>query len=309
MDEQKLIVGPVPSGWMQRCILIAPCAEYEAWLAAITAASIEQGFELVVIHGETVAPVEGDDPRVFLSTNKKFLFPTDNAEIAVIYVNTPSAIDATARLTGSDTINIYTVMDASTLLVDALTFPNARLVTDQGLRDAGSTLELLPGLVVKPPPHTPHAPVNDIEQAGIAALAIFADGLPPVQAACDWADELFFFDMRRHELRERLTLIDITGGPRMLANGSHITLPAGEWEVVVDIALNQDAAEHDLVIEWGTLEEGSTLEVAPGRPGLYRVTLSYVWTQTARAELRIRLAEGAMGGEFEFINARVTRIG
>ncbi|WP_150125923.1 hypothetical protein [Brevundimonas sp. LM2] len=296
-----------PHGWMMRCVLITPSFDYEAWLAALHYGALEAGLEMIVNHTGDLEPGSTEDRRLIVTTNKKFLNPAPDAHIAVIATGLVGAVAKTCELTGGS--GIYAVIDAAELVVDALNYPNANIITEEATA-AGRALEILPGLRVVAPTPSSGDMLGPVESAGAKALLLYANGLPDVGTSSEWLPQLFFYSPRREKQRERITSLDITGGPGLLVNGPQISLPPGRWEITVQFTLDDDAARYELALEWGGLPDHFvTMSVKPNHGGLFRAVMSFETDRSVRSELRIRLTEGALHGQFEFLGAQVRRTG
>lgn len=298
---------PKAAGWMQQCILITPSAEYPDWLAAIQSACVLSGKEMVVHHGDPIGPVEGNvDQRVFVTTNERFLLPHSQSEICVIATGISGSFRKTEELTGGSGLHAF--MDASALIVQGLTYPGARVVTDNILANPCNQTTLLHDLKVQAPTITPQAPSSNLEAAAQRALTLFDRGLPAVGATAALDPELFFIETKRSELRERVTVLDITGGPRLLLNGPQITLPKGKWRATIRFAVDEDASRYGLRFEWGRMDDVSTTKLKTMTPGVFELSIEQTLAESARCEFRVQLTQGAMHGSFEFFGVRVTKV-
>ncbi|CAN5374771.1 hypothetical protein BH10PSE1_BH10PSE1_11010 [soil metagenome] len=293
-------------GWMKQCILITPSAEYEQWLVAIQSATKLAGKEMVLHHGLELDRGAGFDRCVFVSTNKKFLEPSADAEVCVIATGLSGAINKTEELTGGS--GLYAVIDTGALVVEALTYPGARVITDATIRSAPVPVLLLHDLSVEPPSITRQHPSSDLERAGQQALSLFENGPPLVGATTEFMPEIFFIETRKRELRPRETLLDVTGGPRLLVNGPQITLTPGLWQATIRFSVDEDSARYGFRFEWGSMEDVTAVNITPKASGVFDLTIQHPFVQAARSEMRVHLTEGALHGEFEFLGVRVVKI-
>ncbi|CAN5331904.1 hypothetical protein BH10PSE2_BH10PSE2_07590 [soil metagenome] len=295
-------------GWMRRCIILTPSAEYEAWLAALHEGAVASDLEVVLHHGVEDFQLEDDDRRIFVSTQKKFLRPAPDGYICVIATGVKGAVRKTAEITGA--AGHYAMMDAAQFLVDSLTYQSSLLITDDVVdRAQERRVEVLPGVIVQAPQPMSMAVGDAFDRASADAFGIFASGLPPVGSTASWPPELYFYATRREPQRERIAAIDLTGGPGLLVHGPQIALPAGEWELTASFTVDESASKYKFLFEWGSSEDFVSFSSAPAQSGQFQVVMTHIIGQPFRASIRIVLTEGALDGTFEFLGAVLRRTG
>lgn len=124
-------------------------------------------------------------------------------------------------------------------------------------------------------------------------------------ATLHWPPEKFRYDMREAEKRERVQCMDIAGRMRALFWGPYDILQPGLWRVTARFSVDRWACRHLYHLNWGATADFVTFEFTPGKAGVYEVSAERLWKEPEKAELRIILAEGALGGTFEFYGAYV----
>lgn len=292
-------------GWMQRCILLTPSAQHDAWIERLRDTVSMAGFELLVVHDHNHGPVQGEDRRIVLAADARLLRPTMDALVCVILTDVQTSVRQTTILTGATGLNA--VIDASRFLVDAVSWQGARLFTDAEIARNASQVEIFPGIVVQAPPIAGGLEETVVEAEAGRALQIFADGEPPVGAVSEWGLPLFHFDSRRPD-RARPEVMDTSGGPRFMAMGPGIALPPGKWQATVRFSVDDAAARHHFRLDWGVFDDMLLHPVVPPGSGIYDLSVSRQIARGDRVELMMVLTEGSMGGTFEFFGAKVERL-
>lgn len=120
-----------------------------------------------------------------------------------------------------------------------------------------------------------------------------------------WPPEMFRYDMREAEARERIQKMDIGGRARALFWGPYEPLPSGLWTATARFAVDRWACRHTYRLEWGATADYAMFEFKPGKAGVFEVSAERAWSVEEKAELRIILTEGTLGGVFEFLGAEV----
>lgn len=128
----------------------------------------------------------------------------------------------------------------------------------------------------------------------------------PVELA--WPPELFSYDMREAERRERVQGMDVAGRARALVWGPYKRLAAGRWQATARFTVDRHSCRHTYRLEWGASRKYATYEFRPGRAGIFEVSAEHSLAAPIETELRIILTEGSLGGHFEFQGARVRRL-
>jgi len=136
-------------------------------------------------------------------------------------------------------------------------------------------------------------------EGGLSAM----DNLTPKpDVALHWPPEKFRYDMREADKRERVQRMDIAGRARALFWGPYEELPPGLWRATARFAVDHWSCRHTFRLEWGATADFVTFEFRPGKAGIYEVSAERVWNETEKAELRIILTSGALGGMFELLS-------
>lgn len=294
MTEQK-------QGWMNRCIILTPSASWSDWVNRIAAAAERHNFKLVVFHDDCQEVLGPDDDRIFLTSNPKFIQPAPTAHVALIVVDAQTAAPQTSVMTGAQGRDA--VVDASRLLVETLLTPASCIVTDRSLALKGRQVELFPGFLIEAPEPAMLEAQSDLDRASAAAFEVYRDGLPSTGATFNWSHDLFLYDPRRRDQRVHIQELDMTGGPRSLVHGPDMILPPGEWEVTAQFSVDQSGSVHGLRVEWGIGDDFTSFDVTPSRQGVFKLTISHLFSSVGPVELRIKLTEGCMGGYFEYHGA------
>ncbi|SDR06170.1 hypothetical protein SAMN02787020_2559 [Brevundimonas sp. 374] len=287
-------------GWMPRCILLTPNNSHGQWLERIRSAVTEAGFEFVFVQDRSQSPMVGPDKRVILSCDPDFLAPSPDAHVTVIVTDVVSALRQTEVLTGASRHD--GVVDASKLILKAIQFPATRRYYDSD--EPEKLLEVLPDVWVERPAALALDRPTPIESAAAEAFGIYeVAGMAPGARATLRAP-LFEFDERQTVNLDDVNL-DTMGGPRWLLRGPGISLPAGEWQFSVTFGLNEDAARHRYALDYGDIEDLQRVEIHTKREGRFKITAVCSWIKSTKADLRIVLCEGSMGGQFRFDTAEV----
>lgn len=103
--------------------------------------------------------------------------------------------------------------------------------------------------------------------------------------------------------------LDATGKPRFLVHGPYITLPAGNWKMVIKIEVEQALCNKAYVVHWGGMTEYSILNFRPSQEGLYEIEMDWTWETAAPGEFRIIASEGIFDGLMTLHDLQLSRIG
>jgi hypothetical protein len=126
--------------------------------------------------------------------------------------------------------------------------------------------------------------------------------------ALHWPPEKFRYDMREADKRERVQCMDIAGRARALFWGPYETLQPGLWRATALFSVDRWACRHIYRLEWGATADFATFEFKPCKAGVFEVSAERLWKGPEKAELRIILTEGTLGGAFEFLGAKLETI-
>ncbi|WBT06562.1 hypothetical protein PFY01_02480 [Brevundimonas vesicularis] len=139
-------------------------------------------------------------------------------------------------------------------------------------------------------------------------LTVVETTTPTTGGALHWPPDKFRYDMREADARERVQRMDIAGRARALVWGPYEVLTPGLWRATARFAVDRWACRHTYRLEWGATADYSLFEFTPHRPGVFEVSADRLWREAEKAELRIILTEGALGGTFELLGANITSI-
>lgn len=309
MTETEDVLEAETKGWMARCILLTPNAQYDAWMDAIRVALENCGLRLVHVQDASHRPIDGVDDRVLLSFRPDLLRPTPDADCTVILTDVATAFSGGHYLTGGRQYDC--LVDTSFMLQGAIDFPRDRLITDSIIeKSKDRSVEVLKGVWIDAP--EPMANIeydNALEAAASDAFRIYADGEMQEGLEWFWPPELFELDELKPERRLSTNRMPIMGPPRWLVRGPSLTLPAGRWEVSARFDVDEPAARHRYYFQWGIAEDNLRLtEFKVERPGENAIIVSHVWDAPGRVQMRFIIREGSIDGEFEFLGATVRNL-
>jgi len=117
-----------------------------------------------------------------------------------------------------------------------------------------------------------------------------------------WPPGKFRHDIPEADQREQIQCMDIAGRARALFWGPYEELPPGLWRATARFTVDHWSCRHTFRLEWGATADFVTFEFRPGKAGIYEVSAERVWKETEKAELRIILTSGALGGMFELLS-------
>lgn len=117
-----------------------------------------------------------------------------------------------------------------------------------------------------------------------------------------WPPEMFRYDMREAEARDRIQRMDVGGRARALFWGPYQTIGPGLWRATARIAVDRWACRHQYRLEWGATADYSMFAFSPRKAGIFEVSAERLWCKPEPAELRIVLAESSLGGCFELLD-------
>lgn len=290
-------------GWMPRCILLTPNRQRAAWVEAIGTACREAGFDFVFVQDRSQHPVDGEDRRVIMACDPAFLAPSNDADVTVIVADVSTALGDTEALTGASSYD--GVVDTSQLLLNAIEYPcTKRLFVD---RDREPEVEVLPGVFAKRPMIGVGEGGDPLAVAASEAFKIYAPGTIDRGARAVLTPALFEYDERQDVDRTK-PVLQTMGGPRWLLRGPGLATPAGDWEVSATFSVNEDAAKHRYVFDYGDREDLQRLDFIPKQSGVYRIVAALSLASAARVDLRLILSEGSIEGCFEFLGAELRRL-
>lgn len=128
---------------------------------------------------------------------------------------------------------------------------------------------------------------------------------PAAGGALHWPPDKFRYDMREADARERVQRMDTAGRARALVWGPYEVLSPGLWRATARFSVDRWACRHTYRLEWGATADYSLFEFTPGKAGVFEVFAERLWAEAEKAELRIILTEGSLGGRLEFFGVHV----
>lgn len=168
---------------------------------------------------------------------------------------------------------------------------------------ASGPVEILPQLILTPPPTVGEPVLSPRQQALTDAVALF----DPASPKATWSPALFNYNSRR-AAGGGFGELDLTGRPRCLLAGPYIVLPMGRWRATYRLTFDQGGSRARFRVDWGGVESFSSEEFVPGRAGAFELVQEYVWSSRAPAEIRVILLEGVFDGNVTFSGAEVSRV-
>lgn len=126
-------------------------------------------------------------------------------------------------------------------------------------------------------------------------------------ASLHWPPDKFRYDMREADARERVQRMDIAGRARALVWGPYDVLTPGLWRATARFSVDRWACRQTYRLEWGATADYSLFEFTPHVAGVFEVSADRLWHKAEKAELRIILTEGSLGGMFELLDVAVTQ--
>lgn len=278
-------------------LVIPPCSDREAWVAAITSQAEHAGFTVIhssagvepAVSGRTLtlsqdareaskAGIQGKDVAVILSSSGPLLPGLDRDD-------QPAPRHAAVR-------------NASALIQRGYDFFPGRVFNAKEF--IGSAIELFPGLRLHGPKSVSASARNSALQQ---AFSIYAAG----QAF--WSSEIFDINAKDVRYNNGQAALDLTGRPRILIFGPYIVMPRGRWRAVVRLGFSAPTAKYQYRADWGAQETYSSYHFRPGRDGMFELEIDYEWNEPSASEFRLLLLEGAFDGEVTFFGADIARIG
>lgn len=287
-------------------IVLTPSADDQAWREAIALSVAEAG--LTFVDADRLAdparvPADGE---IWLSEDAALPRSHGQRPLVVFMPRPETAPEAVAEARGL--YPPHSVWQASVLLARAV---------DQGAQGAlivsGNQLNqirerrfrLTDWLSIQPPRAGDVVPVRPAVRT---ALSLFADGPPQPGLETVWSERIFQYDERAAREWVAAGQLDITGRPRILVYGPYLALPSGVWRATIRFAVDDQAAKRELRVDWGTPADFQSTAVSPKTAGVYEVVMEQSWPDTAMAEIRVLMMEGAFDGRLDFLGATVTYI-
>lgn len=123
----------------------------------------------------------------------------------------------------------------------------------------------------------------------------------------NWGVECFRYDDRGSAQRERISKMDIVGRARCLVWGPYAPLSPGRWMATAKFSMDEWACRHQFAIEFGSKLNYSRHEFRAAKPGIFEFDIEFEATDNEKVELRLIVNQSSLGGEFEFLGAKIAR--
>ena len=123
-----------------------------------------------------------------------------------------------------------------------------------------------------------------------------------------WAVDQFRYDRNEPESSAAPHEIDLTGRRRILIWGPYVELPKGRWRARTKLSFDRRATNYNFAVEFGAASAFERMNFRPDKEGLYEVEVEFDFTGELRAELRIIVDQGVIGGVIGFYGADVSLV-
>ena len=283
-------------------LILTPSVDSKGWWDAIRAAASEAKWTVISDLG---APhMDEGSQRLIVTDDAHQALAAGASRIAAIVAEPESAPDAVAEQ--HDTAFQDSRLQASLLLARALSLgPDHRVVTAAELAARPAEILLFEALKLTPP--ISRAEFSK-DPTTTAAFALYRN-LPAERAVeVQWLEPLFSYCPKASQNWSSMAVMDITGRPRMMVHGPYLSMPVGRWQACIRFGVDQDAAKHQLRLDWGTRTETVSEYVTPGKAGIYELNLEFDWTYVEVSEVRLILTEGSFMGTLFFYGVTITKI-
>ncbi|MGI4817607.1 MAG: hypothetical protein ACRYFE_03730 [Janthinobacterium lividum] len=124
-----------------------------------------------------------------------------------------------------------------------------------------------------------------------------------------WAVDQFRYDRDGPTGPSAPHEIDLSGRRRILIWGPYVALPKGRWRVRTKLSFDRRATSYNFAVEFGSAAKFERLDFRPEKAGLYEVELEFGFDGKKRAELRVIIDQGVVGGQLGFYGADVEIVG
>lgn len=275
-------------------LVLTPSADRDGWGNAILKAATDLGWLAVTefgaadyMDGRQLLVVTDDAARAHLAG------ATQIAAIVAEPESAPEAVDEIHSLHAP-----HSNWHASMLLSRALALaPAHQVVTPDHLARKPESIVLFNALRIVPP--ASKAEVSR-RPAVAAAFRMYRNLPKDVVGEIEWSEKLFAYDPRAARDWVDWGVLDTTGRPRILVQGSSLWVPQGCWRARVRFAVDADAAKRQYRLDWGTRADCASTYISPGEPGVYEIEQDFVWDGADVAEIRLILTEGSFTGTLIF---------
>lgn len=283
-------------GWMRNCILIAAPRQAEAWRIALTEAALRQGRDVVFLNEAPMATEIGDQHRIFVASDHRFLRPSIDADRVVL-------LHGLAHFAGLDDVPEE---DARVHLIEMSRFAVEGFAWGGGEdgyvfdEDEPNPMSLFDGFEI-PSLELPPSGSGVRDQIAGEAVAYLGS-----QGHSRWNPSLFIANARP-AYGIGADWLDMTGPPRALVRGPYLWVSPGRWRVKARFMIDEDGARQELQIRWGPPLTPVVLKATPARAGIFEVELENEWSQADGMELTIALPHSAVSGRLALEAVELTR--
>ena len=304
VSDSGAAAAPLASGQvspLMGCVFVAPSGDFSGWVASIEHTAKAQGLVVIIDNGSAIVCDPGS--TILITASSSRVRCVDATHRVVLMGDLEGAARAGALAIGgalgAGAIHASEAIAEASMINDAVHITAA---------DSGKpSIALWPEFSVSLPVSSFEGFQSPEEAAWANAMLLYRNGPPVVGARARWEPPVFMYDAIRADQRPAAWEIDITGPVRHLVYGPYLTLPAGRWRTTLRFAVDEDAAAIRYRAEWGTRIDHVSKTFSPVQPGVFEISLDYVFTEAAQAELRVVLLQGSLGGSFDFLGAELER--
>lgn len=270
-------------------VIVPPAPNRPDWVSSLRQSAQSSGY---VLHDWDSGQTIDTTARAIILTHsldEARQHQPDHQRIACI-------LDADGALSGplEQSARHHVLQDISRGFAAAATLPQDRLFGSD--RIAAGALRLFADLTVEPPSSS--APVN-----GVLADAF----LIYTRGEATWAGDLFTWNTPPTHAAGRSSL-DLTGRPRIVVYGPYMEMPAGRWKAVFTLSVDSYSCRYLFRADWGGVENYTSQEFRPGRPGVFRIEMVYDWAIQGACEFRLLVMEGVFHGQISMSDIAVSRV-
>lgn len=287
-----------------RWIVLIPSPADAEWRAAIREGAARGGLTVIDAHPDHPAALLEDPSVVVVTPMPSVARDAGQTPTSVLIPDASGAVAATGTLFNLAMPQRLWV--ASQILAEATALPQlTRMFPPEALKRSTAPLEIMAGLKIEPPKARAPSALDAVQQASADAVSLYVQGAPQIGASALWSPEIFLYDERGSRNSAAVGEVDVTGRPRVLVHGPHISLPPGLWEATCRFSIDQEACTRQFRLDWGTQTECKSHTFVAGSPGVYEIALAFEWMAVAPSEVRVIVMEGAFAGALRFLGATI----